>query len=213
MILHVVTKGFPSGSELKNLLGMQERKETQVGSLGGEEPPGKGHRQLTPVFLPGGSYGQRSLAGYSPWGRIELDMTKATEHTHASCQQAYFTAADNNISSVNLSLLRLPNFCVSCFCCCSVNSVRLFATPWTETCQAPLSVGFLRQEYWSGLPFPSPEDFPGPGIQSVAPALACRFFTMEHERDDPRRKYEIYSKHLKTMFLSILVNICTEPIA
>ena len=44
-------------------------------------------------------------------------------------------------------------------------------TPWTVTCQAPLSLGFSRQEYWSGLPFPSPGDLPNPGIESRSPAL------------------------------------------
>ena len=44
-------------------------------------------------------------------------------------------------------------------------------TSWTVACWAPLSVGFLRQEYWSGLPFPSPGDLPDPGIESVSPAL------------------------------------------
>ena len=104
---------------------MQERKEIQAGSLDGEEPPGGGHRKPTPVLLPRESYGQRSLVGYSPWGRIELDMNKATGHTHARCQEDYFTAADSNISSVKLSLIRPPDFCVSCLCCCSANRVRL----------------------------------------------------------------------------------------
>ena len=45
------------------------------------------------------------------------------------------------------------------------------ATPWTVACQAPLSVGFPRQEYWSGLPFPPPGDLPDPGIKSASPAL------------------------------------------
>ena len=44
--------------------------------------------------------------------------------------------------------------------------VQLFATPRTIACQAPLSMGFSRQEYWSGLPFPSPGDIPDPGIES-----------------------------------------------
>ena len=57
--------------------------------------------------------------------------------------------------------------------------VGLFATPWTVTHQAPLSVGFPRQEYWGGLPFPTPGDIPDPGIEPVFPALAGRFFTME----------------------------------
>ena len=45
--------------------------------------------------------------------------------------------------------------------------------------QAPLSMGFSRQEYWSGLPFPSPGDLPDPGIKPKSPALADRFFTIE----------------------------------
>ena len=46
-----------------------------------------------------------------------------------------------------------------------------FATPWTVACQAPLSMRFSRQEYWSGLPFPSPGDLPDPGIRPGYPAL------------------------------------------
>ena len=45
----------------------------------------------------------------------------------------------------------------------SFSPVRLFATPWTVAYQVPLSMGFSRQEYWSGLPFPSPEDLPDQG--------------------------------------------------
>ena len=52
-----------------------------------------------------------------------------------------------------------------------------FVTPWTVACQAPLSMGFSRQEYWSELPFPSPGDLPNPGIEPVTfPALAGGFF-------------------------------------
>ena len=43
--------------------------------------------------------------------------------------------------------------------------------PWTVACQAPLIIGFFRQEYWSGLPFPSPGDLPDPGITPGSPAL------------------------------------------
>ena len=46
-----------------------------------------------------------------------------------------------------------------------------FGTPWTVVCQAPLFRGFSREEYWSGLPFPSPGDLPNPKIKPVAPAL------------------------------------------
>ena len=47
----------------------------------------------------------------------------------------------------------------------SLSRVRLFTTPWTIACQAPLSIEFSRQEYWNGLPFPTSEDLPDPGIE------------------------------------------------
>ena len=53
----------------------------------------------------------------------------------------------------------------------SLSQVRLFATPWTVAYQAPPSMGFSRQECWSGLPFPSPGDLPNPGIEPRSPAL------------------------------------------
>ena len=52
-----------------------------------------------------------------------------------------------------------------------------FVTPWTAARQAPLSMGFSRQEYWSGLPFPSPGDLPDPGIEPGSPVLAGGFLT------------------------------------
>ena len=54
-----------------------------------------------------------------------------------------------------------------------------FVTPRTVACQAPLSMEFPRQEYWSGLLFFSPGDFPEPGTEPVFPALAGGFFTIE----------------------------------
>ena len=53
----------------------------------------------------------------------------------------------------------------------SLSHVQLFVIPWTIACKAPLSMGFIRQEYWSGLPFPSPGDLPNPGIEPGCPAL------------------------------------------
>ena len=58
-----------------------------------------------------------------------------------------------------------------------LSRVRLFATPWTVAYQAPLSMGFSRQEYWSGLPFPSPGDHPNPGIEPGSPALEADALT------------------------------------
>ena len=56
-----------------------------------------------------------------------------------------------------------------------VSHVRLFGTPWTTACKAPLSVEFSRQELWSGLPVPPPENLPDLGIEPASPALAGRF--------------------------------------
>ena len=53
--------------------------------------------------------------------------------------------------------------------------------PWTVACQAPLSMGFSKQEYWSGLPFPFPEDLPDPGIEPRSPALQAEFLPPELE--------------------------------
>ena len=72
-------------------------------------------------------------------------------------------------------IISLPVCMPSCF-----SHVQLFATPWTVAHQAPLSIGFSRQEYWSGLPCPPPGGLPHPEIKPaslMSPALAGRFFT------------------------------------
>ena len=62
-----------------------------------------------------------------------------------------------------------------------LSPVRLFATPWTVAYQVPLSMGFSRQEYWSGLPFPSPGDLPNPGLNPGL--LHCRqtLYRLSHQ--------------------------------
>ena len=65
---------------------------------------------------------------------------------------------------------------------CMLSPVQLCATPWTVACQAPLFMGFPRQEYWSGLPCPPPGDLSNPGIELMSlmsPTLADRFFTTD----------------------------------
>ena len=57
-----------------------------------------------------------------------------------------------------------------------LSHVQLFVTPWTVAHQVPLSMEFSRQDYWSGLPFPSPGDLPNPGIEPASPAWAGGFF-------------------------------------
>ena len=59
-----------------------------------------------------------------------------------------------------------------CVCMCTLSGVQLFATPWTIARQAPWSMGYSRQEFWSGLPFPFPGDLPNPGIEPTAPAAS-----------------------------------------
>ena len=67
----------------------------------------------------------------------------------------------------------------------SLSHVRLFETLWTVAPQAPLSMGFSRQEYWSGLPFPSPGDLPDPGIEPRSPALQADPLTSEPPGQTP----------------------------
>ena len=80
------------------------------------------------------------------------------------------------------------NWKTHCVCVCTcvhararvLSPAQLFAAPWTVAHQAPLSIGLSRQEYWSGLLFPSLGDLPAPGIENPSPvsrALAGRFFT------------------------------------
>ena len=100
---------------------------------------------------------------------------------------------------------------------CLLSHVRLFVIPWTVACQAPLSMGFSRQEYWSGLPFPSPRGLPDLGMEPkslTSPALAGWFFTTSTtwealfksiicfpacRRDRGRRIYEVSTQifHMK----------------
>ena len=61
----------------------------------------------------------------------------------------------------------------------SLSHVRLFVTPWTIAHQVPPSMGFSRQEYWSGLSFPSPGDLPDPGIEPRSPTLQADALTSE----------------------------------
>ena len=61
----------------------------------------------------------------------------------------------------------------------SLSHVHLFVTPRTVAYQASPSMGFSRQEYWSGLPFPSPGDLPEPGIEPKSPALEADALTSE----------------------------------
>ena len=83
------------------------------------------------------------------------------------------------ISSRSLNLVCQVTSVCMCVSVHMLSHVWLFATPWTIARQAPLSMGFFRQEYWSELPFPSPGDLPHPGMEPTSPSLAGGFFTTE----------------------------------
>ena len=144
----------------------------------------------TPVLLSGKSHGRRSLVGCSPWDRKESDMTERLHfHVSLSC------IGEGNGNPLQCSCLENPRDGGACWaaesqtrlkrlgggssqllCVCVLSHVQLFATPWTEPRQTPLFMGFPRQEYWSGLPFPSTGDLPEPGIEPKFPSLAGGFF-------------------------------------
>ena len=92
-------------------------------------------------------------------------------------------------------------FVLEFMCARSLNHVLLLLTPWTIAHQAPLSMGYPRQEHWSRLPFPPLGDLPGTGIKltSASPALAVRFFTTE----PPGKPYIYISK-----FINISLVFC-----
>ena len=73
----------------------------------------------------------------------------------------------------------------------SLRRVQLFATPWTVACQAPPSMGLSRQEYWSGLPFPSPRDLPNVEIQPRSPALQTDSLPFELP-GNPKGEFTVY---------------------
>ena len=75
----------------------------------------------------------------------------------------------------------------------SLSHVRLFVTPWTVAHQAPPSMGFSRQEYWSGVRFPSPGDLPDPGIKPRSPALQADALTSEPPGKPPKSKQNLSS--------------------
>ena len=85
----------------------------------------------------------------------------------------------------NKSQCIIQCMCV-CVCAHSFSHVWLFVTPWTVAHQASPSMGFSRQEYWSGLPFPPTGNLPEPGIELASPALQVDSLLAEPQRGSPR---------------------------
>ena len=104
---------------------------------------------------------------------------------------------------INRPTLQRKDFLIiPCMCVCMLGHVWLFVTPWTVACQAPLSIGFSRWEYWSGLPFPTPGDLPDLGIEPASPALEDGFFATK-----PCRPRLLLIKNL-----SFCISFCLIPL-
>ena len=91
---------------------------------------------------------------------------------------------------------------------CSLSQVWLFVTQWTVACQAPLPMGFPRQEHWSGLPCPLPEDLPDPRIEPASlasPALAGGFFITEPS-GMPNKHWRPCTKYNQNKHNRIIIN-------
>ena len=87
----------------------------------------------------------------------------------------------------------------------------LFMIPWTVALQGSLSMGFSSQEYWSGLPFPSPGDLPNPRIKPTSPALEGRFFATDHHRSPFRELCFLFTFYLVfKAWLMPWVSLCPE---
>ena len=81
---------------------------------------------------------------------------------------------------------------------CMLSHVQFFATPWIVACQAPLSTGFSRKHYWSGLPFPLPGDLPSLGMKpmsSASPAWAGGFFATKPPEKPTAACFKLWSEH------------------
>ena len=141
--------GFLGGSAVKNPANTGD-----MGLIpGSRKIPLRKKWQSTPVFSPGKSNGQRSLSGYSPWGykRVRQDLaTKLQQQSGLWIEKKQEERTSSHMQSHPLSY---------------------------KDFQAPLSMGFARQEYWSGWPFSSPGELPQPRDQTQVSCTASGFFT------------------------------------
>ena len=108
---------------------------------------------------------------FSSWKTI-LERTFLFRNKNAQCLL--------NVVSIHIFVYLQHNIFIYCMRANPLQSCPTLCDPWTVACQASLSMGFFRQEYWSGLPCPTPGDLPDPGIEPVSlmfPRLAVKFFT------------------------------------
>ena len=161
--------GSPGGSVVKNHLPVQEMR---VQSLGWEDPPEKRmatHSSILAWEIPC----TEEPGGLQFIGLQRLGTDLVTKQTALTWKNSSLYSRFQHFLSVS-----------SLFPVLSLSSnVQLFTTPWTVACHASLSIGFFRQEYWSGFPFPSPGNLPSPGIEWGSPALQADSLPTEPPRE------------------------------
>ena len=122
----------------------------------------------------------------------------------------YVKKTENLMYIHNLEKIHLCVFYVYVYKCASlVSHVSLFTTPWTVAHQAPLSMGFSRQEHWSGLPFPPAGDLSNPGIEPRSPPLLADSLSSE----PPGKPYTHIHTHIHIWIYVYLACICLPGIS
>ena len=145
-------------------------------------------------WTPGVGDGQGGLVCCGSWGHKESDTTE--------------TELNWSIPLILNSILlyKFPQLFRIWIVCLSLIHVRLLVTPRTVTLQVPLSVGFSRQEYWSGLPRPPPGDLPNLGIESRSPALQADSLPSEPPESQFGLSLLLFSFILKMFYLDSDLN-------
>ena len=163
---------------VKNPLAMKEPQETWVQSLGRESPGGGNGNLLQYSCLENpmdrGAWWATVHGVAKSWTRLKRLSTTHTYIYRLPCEPPSYhhfhptpLGHHRALNWAPCAIQQVPTLSVSL----ATKLCPTLVTPWTVVCQAPLSMGFSRQEYWSGLLFPSPGDFPDPGIETGSPAL------------------------------------------
>ena len=143
--------------------------------------------QWTWVWVNSGSWWWTGMPGCrDSWGCKESDTTERLNWTEIAQDHLLFSEFSFffpfllhilHYFLIKFKLLEDPYFRVPSM---KSGCHQLFVTPWTVACQIPLSMEFSRQEYWSGLPFPSPGDLPDSGIEPGSPTLRADLYCLSH---------------------------------
>ena len=140
------------------------------------EMPWRRKWQPAPVFSPGKFHGERSLGGCShPWMTVSL-VSAVTPQKH---HQRLHTAG----VEWSRDFSKMTQLLINILFCLVTKLWPILASPQTVALPAPVSMGFPRQEYWSGFSFPFPDDLTYPGCEPVSLALEGRFFIIEPTRE------------------------------